>query len=153
ASRGRRVVDRDRLLVAASRGVVRGVSHDDRSREADRSDLEEGARPGRRGVGWMAEGEAIPAASAIVLRDSPLEVLMMRRNETASFVPNMWVFPGGAVEQLDGEIDGTLLGRMRVAAARELFEETGVWLGAPLENADSKRRRLLAGILSFRQIL
>ena len=29
---------------------------------------------------------------------------------------------------------------MRIAAARELFEETGVWLGAPLENATSKRR-------------
>ena len=106
----------------------------------------------------MAEVEAVPAASVIVLRDSPLEVLMMRRTETASFVPNMWVFPGGAVEQLDREIarergDGSMLGRMRVAGARELFEETGVWLGAPLENAESKRRRLLAGITSFRQLL
>jgi 8-oxo-dGTP pyrophosphatase MutT (NUDIX family) len=106
----------------------------------------------------MAEVEAIPAASVIVLRDSPLEVLMMRRTETASFVPNMWVFPGGAVEQLDREIarergDGSILGRMRVAGARELFEETGVWLGEPLENAEAKRRRLLAGITSFRQLL
>jgi len=106
----------------------------------------------------MAEVEAIPAASVIVLRDSPLEVLMMRRTETASFVPNMWVFPGGAVEQLDREIarergDGSMLGRMRVAGARELFEETGVWLAAPLENSEAKRRRLLAGITSFRQLL
>ena len=106
----------------------------------------------------MAEVEAVPAASVIVLRDSPLEVLMMRRTETASFVPNMWVFPGGAVEQLDREIarergDGSMLGRMRVAGARELFEETGVWLGAPLENSEAKRRRLLAGITSFRQLL
>jgi len=102
--------------------------------------------------------EPIPAASVIVLRDSPLEVLMIRRSDTASFVPSAWVFPGGIVEQLDREIarergDGSLLGRMRVAAARELFEETGVWLGAPLENAESKRRRLLNGILSFRQLL
>lgn len=106
----------------------------------------------------MPEVEAIPAASVIVLRDSPLEVLMMRRHENASFVPNAWVFPGGAVEQLDREIarergDGSLLGRMRVAGARELFEESGVWLGAPLENAESKRRRLLAGITTFRQLL
>jgi len=106
----------------------------------------------------MAEVEAIPAASVIVLRDPPLEVLMMRRTETASFVPNMWVFPGGAVEQLDREIarergDGSMLGRMRVAGARELFEETGVWLAAPLENSEAKRRRLLAGITSFRQLL
>jgi len=42
---------------------------------------------------------------------------------------------------------------MRVAAARELFEETGVWLGPPIENADSKRRRLLAGNLGFRHLL
>jgi 8-oxo-dGTP pyrophosphatase MutT (NUDIX family) len=106
----------------------------------------------------MAEVEAVPAASVIVLRDSPLEVLMIRRSENASFVPNAWVFPGGMVEQLDREIarergDGSLLGRMRVAGARELFEESGVWLGAPLENAKSKRRRLLAGSLSFRALL
>jgi len=102
----------------------------------------------------------VPAASVIVLRDAQpsFEVLMIRRHEGASFVPNVWVFPGGMVEQLDREIarergDGSLLGRMRVAAARELFEETGVWLGAPIENADSKRRRLLAGNLGFRSLL
>jgi 8-oxo-dGTP pyrophosphatase MutT (NUDIX family) len=102
--------------------------------------------------------EAAPAASVIVLRDSPLEVLMIRRHDNASFVPSAWVFPGGMVEQLDREIarergDGSLLGRMRVAGARELFEESGVWLGAPIENAPSKRRRLLAGNLSFRTLL
>jgi 8-oxo-dGTP pyrophosphatase MutT (NUDIX family) len=102
--------------------------------------------------------EAVPAASVILLRDSPLEVLMIRRHDNASFVPSAWVFPGGMVEQLDREIarecgDGSLLGRMRVAAARELFEESGVWLGAPIENAQSKRRRLLAGNLSFRALL
>ncbi len=40
----------------------------------------------------------IPAASVIVLRDAPLEVLMLRRSEKSSFVPNAWVFPGGAIE-------------------------------------------------------
>jgi 8-oxo-dGTP pyrophosphatase MutT (NUDIX family) len=102
----------------------------------------------------------VPAASVIVLRDAQpsFEVLMIRRHEGASFVPNVWVFPGGMVEQLDREIarergDGSLLGRMRVAAARELFEETGVWLGAPIESSDSKRRRLLAGNLGFRTLL
>ena len=39
----------------------------------------------------------LPAASVIVLRDSPLEVLLLRRNEKSSFVPNAWVFPGGVV--------------------------------------------------------
>jgi 8-oxo-dGTP pyrophosphatase MutT (NUDIX family) len=108
----------------------------------------------------LAEVTPVPAASVIVLCDAQpsYEVLMIRRHEGASFVPNAWVFPGGVGEQLDREIarergDGSLLGRMRVAAARELFEETGVWLGAPLENAQSKRRRLLAGSLGFRHLL
>jgi 8-oxo-dGTP pyrophosphatase MutT (NUDIX family) len=108
----------------------------------------------------LAEVTPLPAASVIVLRDAApsFEVLMIRRHEGASFVPDVWVFPGGVVEQLDREIarergDGSLLGRMRVAAARELFEETGVWLGAPLENRESKRRRLLAGNLGFRALL
>jgi 8-oxo-dGTP pyrophosphatase MutT (NUDIX family) len=102
--------------------------------------------------------EAVPAASVLVLRDDPLRVLMMRRPEDASFVPDAWVFPGGMVEPGDGDLarelgDGSTLGAMRVAAARELFEETGLWLGAPLEHAEQKRRRLLAGSLTFRQLL
>ena len=34
----------------------------------------------------------LPAASVIVLRDAPLEVLMLRRHGGASFMPNAWVF-------------------------------------------------------------
>lgn len=106
----------------------------------------------------MAEAAAIPAASAIVLRDAPLEVLMLRRHEKSSFVPNAWVFPGGVLEQIDRELagelaDGCLLSAMRIAAARETFEESGVWLGAPLDDAEPKRRRLLAGSTTFRHLL
>jgi 8-oxo-dGTP pyrophosphatase MutT (NUDIX family) len=106
----------------------------------------------------MAEVEALPAASTIVLRDGPLEVLMIRRHEQASFVPNTWVFPGGMVDELDGQVarergDGSLLTTMRVAAARELFEEAGLWLGAPLENPETKRHDLLAGALTIRHLL
>jgi len=76
----------------------------------------------------------IPAASAIVLRDAPLEVLMMRRHARSSFVPDAWVFPGGALEEIDrARAEGDLLNAMRYAAARELFEETGVSLGEPLD--------------------
>jgi 8-oxo-dGTP pyrophosphatase MutT (NUDIX family) len=77
----------------------------------------------------------IPSASAIVLRDSsPYEVLMMRRHARASFVPDAWVFPGGAVEEIDRvRAGGDLLNTMRYAAARELLEETGVSLGEPLD--------------------
>lgn len=99
----------------------------------------------------MAEVAALPAASVIVLRDDPFEVLMLRRHERASFVPNAWVFPGGAVDDEDAR--ATTLETMRVAAARELFEESGIWLGAPLVDAEAKRRALLAGELPFGRLL
>ena len=96
----------------------------------------------------------LPAASAIVLRDGPLELLMLRRHHSASFMPNAWVFPGGIAEQLDHELaHGDTLTAMKIAAVRETFEETGVWLGAPLEDAEHKRTRLLAGDLDMRQLL
>lgn len=101
----------------------------------------------------MANVEAIPAASVLVLRDAPLEVLMIRRRADASFVPDAWVFPGGAVEEGDRELGGDTLGTMRVAAARELFEEAGVWLGAPLADAEEKRRALMDNRLTFGQLL
>lgn len=106
----------------------------------------------------MAEVEAVPAASILLLRDDPLEVLMLRRPQSSSFMPNAWVFPGGAAEQLDEEIareigDGSLLTAMRYTAIRELFEETGIWLGPPLADAETKRRRLYSGTLSLRHLL
>src|SRR5260221_14527254 len=90
----------------------------------------------------MADVSAVPAASVIVVRDGPLEVLMLRRHGTASFAPNAWVFPGGVVDA--GDERGSILATMRVAAARELFEETGIWLGKPLAEAGEKRRALAA---------
>lgn len=99
----------------------------------------------------MADVSAVPAASVIVLRDGPLEVLMLRRHGTASFAPNAWVFPGGVVDTSDER--GSVLSTMRVAAARELFEETGIWLGAPLAEAVETRRALLAGEIPFGELL
>jgi len=63
--------------------------------------------------------EPRPAASLILLRESPLEVLMLRRNPNASFAPDFWVFPGGMLEERDG-------GDFRATAIRETFEETGI---------------------------
>jgi 8-oxo-dGTP pyrophosphatase MutT (NUDIX family) len=103
-----------------------------------------------RGAGTGADVPPLPAASVILLRDSPLEVLMIRRNAKSTFVPDAWVFPGGAVDATDHELgDGTELGTMRVAAARELFEESGIWLGPTLDDGDSKRRALLSGETTF----
>jgi len=104
-----------------------------------------------RGAGDAAEVPPIPAASVIVLRDSPLEVLMIRRHSKSSFVPDAWVFPGGVVEASDRA--ETELATMRIAAARELFEESGIWLGAPLVDAEDKRRKLLAGEIAFASLL
>jgi 8-oxo-dGTP pyrophosphatase MutT (NUDIX family) len=102
----------------------------------------------------MATVTPLPAASAIIVRDAPFEVLMLRRHEKSSFVPNAWVFPGGIAEASDAEAgDGTMLDTMRVTAVRETFEETGVWLGAPLADAERKRRELLAGTLAFRDLV
>jgi 8-oxo-dGTP pyrophosphatase MutT (NUDIX family) len=100
----------------------------------------------------------LPAASVIVLRDDPFEVLMLRRHEKSSFVPNAWVFPGGIAEESDAELalelgEGTILDTMRMTGARETFEETGLWLGAPLADAERKRRALLDGNLAFAQLV
>ena len=74
----------------------------------------------------MTEVTPIPAASVMLLRGEPFEVLMIRRHEKASFVPNAWVFPGGAVDAADER--GSTLETMRAAAVRELFEETRIWV-------------------------
>jgi len=68
--------------------------------------------------------DPIPAASVLLLRENPLEVLMILRHEKSSFVPNYWVFPGGAIDPDDGEPGS--LESARNAARRELFEEAGI---------------------------
>ena len=70
-------------------------------------------------AGPMLTPEPVPAASVIVLRDAPLEVLLLRRNDNSSFVPGAWVFPGGAID--GGET-------AEEAAVREAFEEAGLRL-------------------------
>jgi 8-oxo-dGTP pyrophosphatase MutT (NUDIX family) len=86
-----------------------------------------------------------------LLRDDPLEVLMIRRHERASFVPDAWVFPGGVVDEVDRRVAVSRadFDVMRVCAVRELFEETGIWLGGEIRNREAKRELLLAGGLAF----
>jgi len=40
----------------------------------------------------MAEVTPVPAASVILLRDAPFEVLMIRRHEKRTFAPDVWAF-------------------------------------------------------------
>jgi recombination protein RecT len=101
----------------------------------------------------LSDVPALPAASAIILRDDPLEVLMLRRHGSASFMPNAWVFPGGVSEELDRELAATELDAMKLTAVRETFEESGVWLGASLADPEERRRQLFASELTMRELL
>ncbi len=91
------------------------------------------------------------AATVIVLRDRATDphVLMGQRGAQAAFMPNKFVFPGGAVDAGDGAIplartlpalcaarlaeDSApgLAPALAAAAIRELWEETGLLLGQP----------------------
>lgn len=96
------------------------------------------------GPGLAAEVPARPAATTIVLRRKPLEALFLRRVSTSTFVPNAWIFPGGAVDAVDRRLGGAdELEVLRLCAARELFEEAGLWIGPPLDDPEAWRARLL----------
>ncbi|MCX7560839.1 NUDIX hydrolase [Sulfitobacter sp. F26204] len=91
------------------------------------------------------------AATVIVLRDrlTAPRILMGQRGAKAVFMPNKFVFPGGAVDDTDADIplaaplpdlcanrltedaDPALAHAIAVAAIRELWEETGLILGRP----------------------
>ncbi len=79
--------------------------------------------------------EPRPAASIVLLRrggkhgDRELEVLLLKRSAEAKFMPNVWVFPGGAVDPEDGEGEA----RHRACAVRELAEEAAIVLPAEEE--------------------
>ncbi|MEM9968092.1 MAG: NUDIX hydrolase [Pseudomonadota bacterium] len=89
------------------------------------------------------------AATIIVLRDrfETPKILMGQRGAKAAFMPNKFVFPGGAVDEADKDVelaeplpepcqsrltqdtDPELAHAICVAAVRELWEETGLILG------------------------
>ncbi len=93
------------------------------------------------------------AATVIVLRDrfTAPSILMGQRGAKAAFMPNKFVFPGGAVDPEDASIplaaplpqlcydrlaehaEADLQQALAVAAIRELWEETGMVLGQPGE--------------------
>ncbi len=100
----------------------------------------------------MTETKDVPirdASTVIVMRDKATRprVLMGQRGAKAAFMPNKFVFPGGAVDKADAHIllanpladscrarlveDAAqdMSGALAAAAIRELWEETGQILG------------------------
>ncbi len=125
---------------------------------------------------------AVPrdAATVILLRQAPdVEAFLLRRTDALEFAPGACVFPGGSVDELDGdqqigwagrspaefaELLGTSAERARAlvcAAVRETFEECGVLLAGPSPAElvqDSTvlvqdRRALLDGSTSLGELL
>lgn len=117
---------------------------------------------------WLDEGESevVPrcAATVVLLREhrGVLETFLMRRTATMSFMPGVFVFPGGGVETRDhaphdewsgcdledwahclGLEPETTLGLL-TAGVRELFEEADVLL-ADCGDLAGPRRELDAG--------
>ncbi|WP_448661933.1 NUDIX hydrolase [Sphingomonas sp. CJ20] len=104
----------------------------------------------------MAELEAIPAATVIVMRDVPggaPEILMVERARAMTFAGGALVFPGGRVDPGDRALAALLMpddpeeGAARIAAVRETLEEAGVAVGLTVEPAHIPllRSRLYAG--------
>jgi 8-oxo-dGTP pyrophosphatase MutT (NUDIX family) len=88
----------------------------------------DGPAPGEQ----LNQGDATvprPAASVIVLRDSPEgpEVLLVQRNPEQRFMGGAWVFPGGAVHDEDDDGDPA------AAGVRELMEEAAIELAQEAE--------------------
>ncbi|GAA3537748.1 hypothetical protein AFL01nite_12530 [Aeromicrobium flavum] len=94
------------------------------------------------------------AATIAVVRDGEdgLEAFLMRRHSAMAFAAGMYVFPGGGVQDDDGEpmewvgpspedwavrfsCEPDRARRLVVAAVRETFEETGVLLAGPDEHS------------------
>ena len=111
--------------------------------------------------------EPWPAATLVLARggDDGLELLFLRRPETARFGAGAWVFPGGVVDPGDREAD--LVGRLGeeapssetaflAAALRECFEETGLLPADRVPEWEERRRvreELLAGRIDLPGII
>lgn len=126
----------------------------------------------------MDAAVAHQAATVLLLRDGPggVEVYIQRRPRRLGFAGGLWVYPGGRVDDADGDpaIDahwsgpppdawarrlGIALETARgyvVAACRETFEEAGVLLARPApapQDLAVARRDLLSGARNLAQVV
>ena len=100
---------------------------------------------------------------AISRGDRPEELVLVERNSKLRHFGGFLAFPGGTLDPEDEAVP--VLGledpekaRFIVAGARELFEETGIWLGKGGESPSHDelvrdRRQLLAEEISFKALL
>jgi len=111
--------------------------------------------------------EPLPASTVIVARDAgpEIEVFMLRRSARSSFMPDLYVFPGGRVDEADRS--PAALERVQgdtaplepayvYAAARETFEEAGLLFAtSPIEHAalQAARTAMSRGTLTFEAVL
>jgi glyoxylase-like metal-dependent hydrolase (beta-lactamase superfamily II)/8-oxo-dGTP pyrophosphatase MutT (NUDIX family) len=116
---------------------------------------------------------AIPHAASVLLARAPgsTEILVVRRADTLRFFGGFFAFPGGKVAPADAAISSSpaepdakqepMLRASRVAAIRELFEETGVLLARRPDGSfpasgpelDHLRREVLAERVTFADVL
>jgi 8-oxo-dGTP pyrophosphatase MutT (NUDIX family) len=87
---------------------------------------------------------AIPAATLILVRErsgTAPELLMVERSGKMAFAAGALVFPGGRIDEADGQLGESLgIDPATVAAIRETVEETAVPVAlSPLPNRDAAR--------------
>jgi 8-oxo-dGTP pyrophosphatase MutT (NUDIX family) len=134
-------------------------------------------------VSRPAPGPIRPAATVLLLRDGAagLEVYLLRRTRGMPFAGGMSAYPGGGVDERDGDTalawvgpspaqwadslggDERLARELVCAAVRETFEEAGVLLAGPAAGGvlpdvsgdewEQERRALLAHELSLAELL
>jgi 8-oxo-dGTP pyrophosphatase MutT (NUDIX family) len=113
--------------------------------------------PSEAKLAGMSDTPIRDAATVIIVRDAPdaPRILMGQRGKSAVFMPNKYVFPGGAVDDGDADIalaaqpDPACLTRLAqlsdpkrtpallASAIREVWEETGLFLGEPAQSQDA----------------
>jgi len=85
---------------------------------------------------WFAHKDVEPrlAAAALIVQPGPggdLEILLAQRNKRLGFMGGHYVFPGGSIDESDrpdlvDSEDDPAVAKAIYAAAREVFEETGL---------------------------
>jgi 8-oxo-dGTP pyrophosphatase MutT (NUDIX family) len=99
--------------------------------------------------------EAAPAATVLLLRDTPaFEVLMICRHEKSAFAGGALVFPGGRVDpadhdpawaqSADGLSNDPRVAASQIAAVREAYEEVGVLIARDASGAIASGATALA---------